>query len=114
MFEPNTAFNNDVAYIYIPTDANYNDVRLQLDPILKDINSFDALAKQKKYTSNKITANVGKGKYEKTFPRLHTCVFCSINKNEGAYIFNTIFSGGISIKQLLILATQCIFCSDFF
>lgn len=52
MFEPNTAFNNDVAYIYIPTDANYNDVRLQLEPILKDINSFDALAKQKKYTSN--------------------------------------------------------------
>ncbi|RIA10034.1 UPF0755 protein [Flavobacteriaceae bacterium MAR_2010_72] len=52
MFKENTAFNNDQAYIYIPTNANYNDVRLQLEPLLKDIDSFDALAKQKKYTSN--------------------------------------------------------------
>ena len=52
MFKPNTAFNNNVAYIYIPTEAKYNEVRSQLEPLLKDINSFDALAKQKKYTTN--------------------------------------------------------------
>ncbi|MFC4722154.1 endolytic transglycosylase MltG [Geojedonia litorea] len=52
MFKENTAFNNEQAYIYIPTNASYTDVRSQLEPLLKDIESFDALAKQKKYTSN--------------------------------------------------------------
>ena len=52
MFKPNTAFNNDEAYIYIPTNATYNDVREQLVPLLVDINKFDALAGRKKYVSN--------------------------------------------------------------
>ena len=52
MFKPNTAFNNDSAYIYVPTNANYDEVREQLIPLLKDIKKFDALAKQKKYVTN--------------------------------------------------------------
>ncbi|HLV37946.1 endolytic transglycosylase MltG [Xanthomarina sp.] len=52
MLVGNTAFNNDQAYIYVPTNANYSDVREQLKPLLKDIEKFDALAKQKKYISN--------------------------------------------------------------
>tara|TARA_R110002012_G_scaffold187203_1_gene354083 strand:+ start:5358 stop:6401 length:1044 start_codon:yes stop_codon:yes gene_type:complete len=52
MFSPNTAFNNEEAYIFIPTNAQYSDVREQLQPLLKDVSSFDALAKQKKYTTN--------------------------------------------------------------
>ncbi|MEO8933007.1 MAG: endolytic transglycosylase MltG [Xanthomarina sp.] len=52
MLVDNTAFNNDQAYIYIPTNGNYMDVREQLKPLLKDIEKFDALAKQKKYISN--------------------------------------------------------------
>lgn len=52
MFKPNTSFNNEVAYIYIPTNANYDDVRSQLEPLLVNIKRFDALAKQKKYISN--------------------------------------------------------------
>lgn len=52
MFQPNTNFEAQTAYIYVPTDANYIQVRQQLEPLLKDIGSFDALAKQKKYTSN--------------------------------------------------------------
>jgi UPF0755 protein len=52
MFKPNTAFNNDTAYIYVPTGASYNDVRIQLEPLLGDIDMFDALASQKKYTTN--------------------------------------------------------------
>ncbi|PNQ72706.1 endolytic transglycosylase MltG [Hanstruepera neustonica] len=52
MFEPNTAFNNEEAYIYIPTNANYDEVREQLIPLLKDINGFDALAERKQYTTN--------------------------------------------------------------
>lgn len=52
MFKANTAFNNDVAYIYISSNASYNDVRTQLQPLLKDINAFDALAQRKKYNTN--------------------------------------------------------------
>lgn len=52
MFKVNTAFNNEEAYIFIPSNANYNQVREQLEPLLIDINAFDALAKQKKYTTN--------------------------------------------------------------
>ena len=52
MFEPNTAFNNEEAYIYVPSDANYFDVREQLIPLLKNIDKFDALAERKQYTSN--------------------------------------------------------------
>jgi len=52
MFQPNTKFQNETAYVYIPTDANYIQVRQQLEPLLKDMSSFDALAKRKKYTSN--------------------------------------------------------------
>lgn len=52
MFSPNTNFENDTAYVYVPTNANYSEVRSQLEPLLKDIDAFDALAKQKKYVTN--------------------------------------------------------------
>jgi len=52
MFQPNTQFNNETAYIYVPTNASYDQVREQLIPLLDDINTFDALASQKKYTTN--------------------------------------------------------------
>lgn len=52
MFEPNTAFNNEEAYIYVPTDATYSEVREQLVPLLKDIDKFDALADRKQYTTH--------------------------------------------------------------
>ncbi|MBT8260011.1 MAG: endolytic transglycosylase MltG [Flavobacteriaceae bacterium] len=61
MFVPNTAFNNSEAYIYVKSDANYNDVRSDLEPLLKDIDKFDALAEQKKYTTN-----IKAGKYRIT------------------------------------------------
>lgn len=52
MFNSNTAFNNEEAYVFVPTNATYADVREQLEPLLKDIESFEVLAKQKKYMSN--------------------------------------------------------------
>ncbi len=52
MLKPNTAFNNEEAYIYVPTNASYDEVRSQLEPLLDDMDSFDALAERKKYTSN--------------------------------------------------------------
>ncbi|MBR9915629.1 MAG: endolytic transglycosylase MltG [Algicola sp.] len=52
MLSPNTAFSNDEAYIYVPTNANYDTVREQLKPLLEDMEAFDMLAKRKKYVSN--------------------------------------------------------------
>ena len=52
MFSVNTAFNNESAYIYVKSTDSYDAVREQLEPLLKDIDKFDALAKQKKYVSN--------------------------------------------------------------
>ncbi len=52
MFKPNTKFSEEIAYVYVPTDASYLDVRQQLNPLLENIDTFDALASQKKYTTN--------------------------------------------------------------
>jgi UPF0755 protein len=52
MFTPNTAFNNEEAYIYVPTNSSYQDVRELLVPLLKNIDAFERLAERKKYTSN--------------------------------------------------------------
>jgi len=52
MFVDNTAFNNEEAYIYVPSNSSYEDVRELLTPLLKDIDRFDALADRKKYVSN--------------------------------------------------------------
>lgn len=52
MLKPNTAFNNEVAYLKISSSDSYQDIRSQLEPLLADINSFDDLAEQKKYTSH--------------------------------------------------------------
>ncbi len=52
MLKPNTKFNNETAYIFVPSNATYEDVRNQLIPLLDDIDSFDDLAEQKKYTTH--------------------------------------------------------------
>lgn len=52
MLRPNTVFNNETAYVFIPSKATYEEVRNQLIPLLDDIDSFDDLAEQKKYTTN--------------------------------------------------------------
>ncbi|WP_303318961.1 endolytic transglycosylase MltG [Flavivirga abyssicola] len=52
VLKPNTKFNNETAYIFIPSKATYSDVRNQLIPLLDDIDSFDDLAEQKKYTTH--------------------------------------------------------------
>lgn len=51
-FSANTAFNNKEAHVYIPSDASINDVIDELEPLLKDTESFYAVAHQKKYTEN--------------------------------------------------------------
>ena len=52
LFSPNTKFNNKEAVIFIYSGSDYTDVREDLKPLLKDISSFDMVAKRKKYTDN--------------------------------------------------------------
>ncbi|MBO3098513.1 endolytic transglycosylase MltG [Gelidibacter pelagius] len=81
MFVSNTAFNNDVAYVYIPTNATYQVVRTELEPLLKDIDKFDALAERKKYTTN-----IKAGKY---------AIKKGMNNND---IINSIRSNNMPVK----------------
>ena len=75
MFVENTAFNNDEACVYIGSDDTYDDVRLQLEPLLKKIETFDALARRKQYVNN-----IKAGKY---------CISKGMTNND---IINTIRS----------------------
>ncbi|MDT7830655.1 endolytic transglycosylase MltG [Pricia sp. S334] len=59
IFAPNTNFNNEQAYVYIPSDAGFEDVKELLDPLLEDMDSFKEVADRKGYISN-----VRAGKYE--------------------------------------------------
>ncbi len=44
IFAPNTSFGNERAYVFIPSDANFEDVKQQLDPLLQDMDSFRKVA----------------------------------------------------------------------
>ncbi|QRM87684.1 endolytic transglycosylase MltG [Lacinutrix sp. WUR7] len=81
MFKENTAFNNEEAYVYVSSQASYKDVREQLEPLLKDMDSFDALAEKKKYTTN-----LRAGRY---------VIKKGMNNNE---IINSIRSNNIPLK----------------
>lgn len=81
IFVPNTAFNNEKAHIYIPTNATFNEVLEDLKPLLKDTTSFISLAQKKKYNSH-----VKAG---------HYIIKKGMNNND---IINTIRSNNIPIK----------------
>ncbi len=51
-FSGNTAFNNKEAHVYIPTNATIDDVVAELEPLLRNTESFYAVASQKKYIQN--------------------------------------------------------------
>lgn len=52
IFSPNTQFNNEKAFVYITSDASLEDVRKNLEPLVKDWSSFEAVADRKGYSSN--------------------------------------------------------------
>ncbi|MBT8255215.1 MAG: aminodeoxychorismate lyase, partial [Bacteroidia bacterium] len=49
---PNTAFNNAEAHVYIETGASFNEVKEELEPLLKSIETFERVAKRKGYVNN--------------------------------------------------------------
>ncbi len=52
VFTPNTAFNNKEAHVYIASNASIYDVINEISPLLNDVESFTAVAHQKKYASS--------------------------------------------------------------
>lgn len=59
IFSSNTAFEEEIISIYVPSDQSYTTVRNQLKEYLSDIKSFDIVAQKKGYVNN-----VRPGKYE--------------------------------------------------
>ncbi|MCK0157204.1 endolytic transglycosylase MltG [Cellulophaga sp. F20128] len=57
-FTPNTSFNNETAYIYVKSNDDFNSVKAYVQPLLKNVDDFEATAERKGYTSN-----VKAGKY---------------------------------------------------
>lgn len=58
VFVPNTAFENEKAFIYVRTNDDFNAVMDQLKPLLENENTFLAVAKRKSYVGH-----VKPGKY---------------------------------------------------
>lgn len=52
IFSSNTAFAEETAEVYIPTDATYAEVREQLMPLLENVEEFDLVAQKKGYVNN--------------------------------------------------------------
>ena len=80
IFTPNTGFNNPQAHVFIPTGATFKMVQEELSPLLKDMNTFVAVAQRKGYSSN-IKAG-------------HFIIKKGSNNNE---IINSIRSGNIPV-----------------
>ena len=51
IFSVNTAFENEKAFVFIPSDATFEDVVEELSPLLKDVDAFKEVAKRKGYTT---------------------------------------------------------------
>ncbi|MFS4417165.1 endolytic transglycosylase MltG [Maribacter sp. 2307ULW6-5] len=51
-FLPNTQFNNEEAFVYVSSRANLDEVVQQLEPLLKDVETFRATAARKGYAGN--------------------------------------------------------------
>jgi UPF0755 protein len=81
IFSPNTSFANEEAYVFISSEASFNQVKEQLAPLLKDLNSFEAVAERKGYINN-----IKGGKY---------ALRRGMNNND---IVNSLRSGNIPVK----------------
>ncbi|GLU44474.1 endolytic transglycosylase MltG [Allomuricauda sp. NBRC 101325] len=81
IFSPNTQFNNSEAFVYIPTNASFSDVKTSLEPLLKDISTFESVANRKGYSTN-----LKAGKY---------AIKKGMNNNE---IINTLRSNNIPVQ----------------
>ena len=80
IFSPNTQFNNEEAFVYIRSNATFSDVQDSLEPLLKNLSTFEAVAQRKGYTTN-----IKAGKY---------AIKKGMNNNE---IINTLRSANLPV-----------------
>ncbi|MFS4468131.1 endolytic transglycosylase MltG [Maribacter sp. 2210JD10-5] len=80
-FTPNTKFNNEEAFVYVTSNASFADVKVQLEPLLENLDTFESAADRKGYS-----ANIKGGKYR---------IKKGMNNNE---IINSLRSGNIPVK----------------
>jgi UPF0755 protein len=52
IFSDNTNFSEKEVYVYIPTGANYEDVKKIISPLVKDISHFETVAEKRNYPEN--------------------------------------------------------------
>ncbi|MCK8523977.1 endolytic transglycosylase MltG [Aquimarina sp. D1M17] len=52
IFSPNTNFESETTTLFIPTGATYTEVVEKITPLVKDIYSFDRIARKKGYANN--------------------------------------------------------------
>lgn len=81
IFAPNTNFNNEEAFVYVASDAGFEDVKSTLEPLLTDLETFEQIAERKGYSSN-----IKAGKY---------AIKKGMNNND---IINTLRSRNLPIK----------------
>lgn len=80
-FTPNTRFETDDAYVYIPTDATIEILEERLSPYITDLDSFKSAADKKGYLQN---IKAGKFRIKK-----------GMNNNE---LVNSLRSGNLPVK----------------
>ncbi len=52
IFSPNTAFDNEEAYLFVESGATFDTVRDDIAPLLKDVDDFASVAERKGYVTN--------------------------------------------------------------
>jgi UPF0755 protein len=52
IFADNTKFEESEVYVFVPTDANYEQVQKIVAPYVEDMNRFDVVANKKSYPAN--------------------------------------------------------------
>jgi len=52
IFSANTKFEEKEVYVYVPTDANYTDVKKILAPYIKNYDNFEMVANKRSYPEN--------------------------------------------------------------
>jgi len=52
IFSPNTAFENEEAFLFVASDATFEQVTEDIAPLLKDVESFVSVAERKGYDTN--------------------------------------------------------------
>jgi UPF0755 protein len=87
VFSPNTKFSENEVYVYVPTDANYEQVKQLLLPYVEDMERFETVASKRGYTENVISGRFlltkGMNSYELVKSlRLNSAVKLAFNNQE--------------------------------